>query len=134
MMIASLRPFVRSRCLRAMGVLAWLTLVATSLAAAPLGIPIQAHASKHAAISTSVPGAHCQQSVFEKDSASAARESDCCDGPAVRGCYCAAMCVSTLPTAVKMITAVPFSARYSMPQPLLAPSPNSIPLLRPPLI
>jgi hypothetical protein len=131
MMIASLRPFARSRCLRVMGLLAWLMLVATSLSAAPTGMPMDA-APVHAA--ASVTGVHCHQHMLAKGSAATAHESVCCSGHAVAGCYCAAMCVSTLPTALKMIAAVPLSARYDMLPPLVAPSPNSMPLLRPPSI
>ena len=132
-MIASLRPFARSRCLRVMGVLAWLMLVATSLAAAPMGMQGQDAPSIHAA--TSIPAEHCHHGELANNSAVGVHhQPDCCGSPAVLGCHCPAMCASAVPATLTMITTVPLSPSYSALLRITAPSPNAAPPQRPPLV
>ena len=134
-MTASLRPFARSRCLRVIGVFAWLMLVTTSLAAAPMGTQAQDAQSIHAAASTTA--AHCRDDGPASDSAAAAgihHQAGCCGGWAVPSCHCAAMCASAVPATLALIAAMPLSAGYDMPSRLMAPSPNTAVPLRPPAI
>ncbi|MEO7198667.1 MAG: hypothetical protein ABIY56_00445 [Dokdonella sp.] len=133
-MIASLRPFARSRCLRAMGVLAWLMLVVTSVAAAPMGMQAQDAQPIQATTSITGTNAHCHDGGPASDSAAHLHhQPDCCGSQAMPGCHCAAMCASAVPTTLTMIAAVRLSTSYRMPPRIVAPAPNSAPPLRPPL-
>ena len=132
-MTVSLRLFARSRCLRVMGVLAWLMLVTTSLAAAPMGMQGQDGPSIHPA--TSASAERCHHGELANNSATGIQhQPDCCGSQAVPGCHCAAMCASAVPTTLTMIASVRLSAGYHMRPRIAAPSPNSAPPLRPPLI
>ena len=133
-MIASLRPFARSRCLRAMGVLAWLMLVVTSVTAAPMGMQAQDAQPMQAATSITGTSAHCHDDGPANDSVvSVHHHADCCGSHVAAGCQCPAMCVSVVPTTLTMIAAVRLSTRYRMPPRIVAPAPTSAPPLRPPL-
>ena len=132
-MTASLRPFARSRCLRVMGVLAWLMLVTTSLAAAPMGM--QAHDAPPIHAATSVAGDRCHHDGLAMDSAASTHHlAGCCGSQAMPGCHCAAMCASAVPATLTMIAAAPVSISYDMPPRIMAPSPDTAPPLRPPSI
>lgn len=132
-MIASLRPFAHSRCLRAMGILAWLMLVVTSAIAAPMEMPSQSAQPAEAA--ASMTGAHCHDGGPTSDSAMGVyHQADCCGSPVALGCQCPTMCISVVPTPLAMIAAVQLSTSYRMPPRIVAPAPNSAPPLRPPLV
>ena len=140
-MTASLRPFARSRCLGALGALAWLLLVINSLAAAPLGRMggPQAH-PLHAAVVTLSQRGHLAAPAAVPTSAGCADRSccndqaGCCDGLTLHGCSCAAMCSASLPPE-PLITLAPagIGRTYALPPSISAPSLHAAPPLRPPL-
>ena len=132
-MIVSLRPFARSRCLRAMGVLAWLMLVVTSVAASPMGM--HAQDAQPMQMATSIAGSHCHDGEPASDSAAHLHQQpDCCGSQAMPGCHCAAMCAGAVPTTLTMIAAMRLSTSYHRSPRIVALSPNSAPPLRPPLV
>lgn len=116
-----------------MGIFAWLMLVVTSVAAAPMGMQAQDAQSIQAA--TSISGVHCHNDGLAGDSAADVHQrADCCGGQAVPGCHCPAMCVSAVPATLTMLATVRLSISYRMPPQIVAPAPNSAPPLRPPLV
>lgn len=134
-MTFSLRSLARSRCLRAMGVLAWLMLVINSLAAAPMGMTGVPHShAMHATVAA--VSEHCHHHVAVKGSRSCCDDqAGCCGGMMGHTCNCAAMCSTTLPPepAVALISTA-ITARYALPLPSSAPSLNTAPPLRPPAV
>lgn len=132
-MTASLRPFARSRCLRVMGVLAWLMLVTSSLAAAPLGMEGHSAHSRHAVVAT--VGEPCHYDATAKASQSSCLDHDgCCGDLAGHSCDCAAMCSSVLPSTPSAITgSAAITVVYGAPSRASAPSPDTAPPLRPPM-
>ncbi|MEO5829459.1 MAG: hypothetical protein ABIQ36_02720 [Rhodanobacter sp.] len=131
-MTTSLRPFARSRCLRVMGVLAWLMLVTTSLAAAPLGMGGHAAHSRHAAVAA--VGEPCLHGATAKTAQSSCLDVGCCGDLAGHSCSCATMCSSVLPSAPAIIIgSTAISVAYGLPSSANAPSPDTAPPMRPPL-
>jgi hypothetical protein len=134
-MTISLHLLARSRFLRAMGVLAWLMLVATSLTAAPLGMEGHTAHSTHAVIAA--VGEHCHHGMHDAGSSGSCCDdhAGCCGGQAGLGCHCASMCSSALPTCSTTITGSSvLGAIYGAPARISAPSPATAPPLRPPTV
>jgi hypothetical protein len=131
-MTTSLRPFARSHCLRVMGVFAWLMLVTTSLAAAPLGMGGHSAHVTHAAVAA--VGQPCHHGATAKTSQSSCLDDGCCGDLAGHSCNCATMCSSMLPAAPAIITgSTAISVAYGLPSSANAPSPDKAPPMRPPL-
>jgi hypothetical protein len=133
-MIVSLRPFARSRCLLAMGILAWLMLVTSSLIAAPLGMDGHAAHSIHAVVAA--VGEHCHDGASTVISTSCGDDhAGCCGSQPGASCNCAAMCSSVLPSASATIAGSTLVAvAYGLPSRISAPSPDTAPPLRPPTV
>ncbi|MGH8192712.1 MAG: hypothetical protein ACREP2_14870 [Rhodanobacteraceae bacterium] len=132
-MTVSLRTFARSRCLRVLGVLAWLMLATSSLQAAPLMIEAQPFVAAHAAATVHE---HCNELPAARMASQPGHapampmgHGDCCHG----GCHCLAACgaVITVPRsmALQQFAPVPLPRFASTdPIPTLAAPP-----LRPPI-
>jgi hypothetical protein len=134
-MTFTLRQFMRSRLLRALGMLAWVLLVVNSLAAAPMGMA-GVPRSHPVHITVAVVSEHCHHHVASNGSRPCCdAQHGCCGGATGHACHCAAMCNSTLPPAtVVVLAAVAMTARYAMPLSVMAPSLNTAPPLRPPAV
>lgn len=118
-----------------MGVLAWLMLVISSLAAAPPGTAVVPHAHAMAATVAMVGGERADQAAPVTAAASAGAEQvDCCgDLTAHHYCVCAAMCVTALTPMVALTLApVAATAVYAMPRRITPPALVTAPPLRPP--
>src|SRR5487761_2384883 len=127
-MTFTLRQITRSRSLRALG-------------AAPLGGmgAAQAHLL-HAAAAASGEHAHLTAPAAAAAPAGCADRSccndqaGCCDGLALHGCSCAAMCSASLPPeSLITLTTAGVGRTYALPPSLSAPSLHAAPPLRPPV-
>ncbi|WEN15766.1 hypothetical protein PY254_03580 [Rhodanobacter sp. AS-Z3] len=131
-MTASLRPFAHSRCLRVMGVLAWLMLVTTSLAAAPR--EMGGHSAHVTHVTVAAVGHTCHHGATAKSSPSSCLDDGCCGDLAGHSCHCATMCSSVLPAAPAVIASPTTVALvYGQPSSVSTPSPDTGPPMRPPL-
>ncbi|UGB39533.1 hypothetical protein [Frateuria soli] len=137
-MTASLRPFARSRALRALGLMGWLMLVISSLAAAPAGMG-QIHEPPMQAATAMADGS--SQGLAHDDHAHASSH-DCCDqhgddpgSVSGQACGCVGMCASAVPPmAPGVLMASWVSGGYAQPLRLRAPSAPVSPPLRPPSV
>jgi hypothetical protein len=134
-MTASLRPFIRSRGLRAMGALAWLMLVITSLAAAPLDMGrAHAHAMDGLTAAVGEPLHHQGQSQAPSHDC-CAQHDGCCGHQAGHACGCVGMCASAVPpTPASLIAAWTGRSLYDRAMRVHAPSVVAAPPLRPPSV
>jgi hypothetical protein len=134
-MIVSLRLFARSRCLRVMGVLAWLMLVTSSLAAAPLGMEGHTVHSRHAVVAAlGEPSYHGAHSAIARLSC-CDDSAGCCAGQAGNSCNCATACNNALPSAfAAVLGSSALGVAYGAPSRITAPSPYTAPPLRPPAV
>lgn len=130
-MAVSLHKLARSRCLRVMGVFAWLMLATTSLAAAPANMDMSAtHATQAAAASTSDA---CHDAMPASTPAIPDHHRpDCCGGQTSVVCHCAAMCASVVPAQIRMIVASSVRPNYDRRADIDAPTPARASPLRPP--
>lgn len=126
-MTASLRPFARSRGLRALGVLAWLALVFSSLGMTAWPPAAAAHVAPHA-----MPHA----AVAQAANGGMVHTHDCCPdhagAPTHASCSCDGLCASVLPPVPAL--QLSFLSPASMPA-LSGGEPPSVvraPPLRPP--
>ncbi|MCX7514254.1 hypothetical protein [Frateuria sp. STR12] len=133
-MTASLRPFARSRGLFAVGLLAWLMLVVTSLAAAPLGMgSAYAHSVHEATAAVGEPLHHGLSHVPSHDCCE--QHDGCCGHATAHVCGCVGMCASALaPMPASLLTASAVSAGYGHPTRIHAPTLPAAPPLRPPSV
>ncbi|UGB47310.1 hypothetical protein LQ772_08520 [Frateuria edaphi] len=133
-MSPSLRLIARSRGLRALGLLAWLMLVLSSLTGAPFGM-VQAHVAT---------GSHARAMVAQPTHPGVAHllsQDDChhahdrfCGGALGHACGCAGLCASAVPAMpASAMTALPATRAYAPPLQVRAPSTPRVPPLRPPL-
>ncbi len=130
-MTISLRRLVRSHCLRTMAVLAWLMLVSTSLAAAPMFMG--ANGAPQAVHATSEHQHHGMASM--QQAPTQASDMSCCNDHTVQGCSCHSLCGNVLsPVAVLAPAPVTFAATYARLSDRRAPAPNALPPLRPPSV
>lgn len=137
-MTLSLRQFVCSRRLRAMGVLAWLMLVANAVVAAPMGMHAMAGVGAVEA-TAAVVDAHCHDaasmSMVAGNDAGCADRIDCCGGMAGNQCTCVVICAAVLaPIMAVTIGPKAFAAIYATPRLLDAPALAAAPPLRPPAV
>lgn len=124
-----------------MSVVAWLMLVATSLAASPRCAEEPGHAP-HAAIATAVAGhGHATKAAIARASVKASNDccdgdgdGDCCGSHAGPACGCAAMGASVLPSALTAVAALPAAMAYALPVHVSAPNTDLTPPLRPPSV
>jgi hypothetical protein len=131
-MTASLPLFARSRGLRALGLLAWLALVVSSLAGPPLSSG-SAHAqAMHATPTAAGEQAHRAASTHALHDG-CDRHGGCCADAGGDGCPCIGMCAGTLPSAPSMLAVVPmpYAAHARLPR-QRAPAMPAAPPLRPP--
>jgi hypothetical protein len=134
-MTVSLRLFARSRCLRAIGALAWLMLVITSLAAAPLDMEGHAAHSMHTVVAA--VGEHDAHGARDAGTSRA-----CCDDHAVGHgdqaglhCHCASMCGSVLPSCPGLgVHAIALAMTWGASPGISASTPVTAPPLRPPAV
>jgi hypothetical protein len=130
-MIVSLRRLGRSRGLRTLAVLAWLMLVSSFLAAAPMAMGMHGGAA-HAMAATSVAPQH--DSARSNHPAASMPGHACCGDQMAQGCHCHSVCGSVLHSVAVVVPApVLFVVVYGSPSPVRAPSPNTAVPLRPPL-
>lgn len=131
-MTLSLRSLARSRGLRALGLLAWLMLVITSLAAAPLGMAsTHTHAMHAATAAVGEPMHHGSNHVPSHDCCAA--HIHCCGTPAGHVCGCVGMCASALPpTPAGPVPGALMAVVHPWPLRVHAPSAPTAPPLRPP--
>lgn len=115
-----------------MSVLAWLMLVVTSLAAAPLEAPCaHPHAVHATAAAVGEPSHHGMEHRASHDCCQ--DHAGCCG--ANHACGCAGMCASVLlPVPAGVTAATALAAIYALPLRVHAPSVDSAPPLRPPSI
>jgi len=130
-MTVSLRRLGRSRGLRTLAVLAWLMLISSSLAAAPMAMGMHGGAA-HAMAATSVVLHH--DSALSSHPAANMPDHACCGDRMAQGCHCHSVCGSVL-HSVAVVVPVPvlFVVVYGSPYTVRAPSPNTAVPLRPPL-
>lgn len=134
-MTASLRPFARSRGLRALVLMAWLMLVITSLAAAPLGMGSAPAHAMHAATAAVGEPLHHAASGHAPSHDCCEQHADCCGNPTGHVCGCVGMCASALPpTPASVVVASWIATAYAPPLRLHAPSAPTAPPLRPPSV
>lgn len=130
-MTISLRRLARSHCLRTMAVLAWLMLVSTSLAAAPMLMGTDG--APHAMQTTSSHQHHVRASLQQAPTLAA--DMFCCNDPMAPDCSCHSLCGIVLsPVSVLAPAPMMFATTYapSFDQRTLAP--NTVPPLRPPSV
>jgi hypothetical protein len=132
-MMISLRHFARSRCLRVMGVLAWLMLASTSVMAAPMNMAT--HHESATRLMAAAGSGHCPPAESAAHSVPAHQASPGCGGGlASTDCHCATMCASVTPVTLTQMTSVPLSPAYDRSLRIIAPEPNTAPPLRPPSV
>jgi len=130
-MTVSLRRLARSRGLRTLALLAWLMLISTSLAAAPMGMAMHGSAAHAMAATGAAP--HHGAAVSNHPAANMADRA-CCGDQMASGCHCHSVCGSVLHSVTVVVpTAMPFAVVYGPPSSVRAPSPNTAVPLRPPL-
>jgi hypothetical protein len=124
----SVRPFARSRCLRAFSVLAWLMLVLG-------GTPVMA-APAHDAMAQMSKVAMAGMGDMHANRASHTHgHGDCCTGDAAQACHCASMCASVMPSVANLRMAIHLPDTYAASLPRTdAPMLDTSPPLRPPAI
>ncbi|MGN2251881.1 hypothetical protein ACFWZ4_00700 [Frateuria sp. GZRe12] len=132
-MSPSLRLIARSRGFRALGLLAWLMLVLSSLGTASLGIA-HAHAApaSHAGAMAAAPTHPGMAHMLSQDDCHHAHDH-CCGDALGHACGCAGLCASAVPPMPGVITALPATLAYAPPLRVRAPSTPWAPPLRPPL-
>ena len=134
----TLRQFLRSRPLRALGVLAWLMLVVNSLAVAPLSMAAghvfhPATPAVHAAPAST--SAMLAVRASGDDGSCCSTHPACCSGLAGHGCSCAAACSASLPPGALMaLASAGIGSTYALLPSLSAPSRQAAPPLRPPAV
>lgn len=128
-MTISLRRLAHSHCLRTMAVLAWLMLVSTSLAAAPMLMGTDAAPQ---AVQTTSSHQH-QGMASMQQGPTLTSDMSCCNDYTVPGCSCHSLCGNVLsPVAVLAPAPMMFAATYARLFDRRAPAPNAVPPLRPP--
>lgn len=132
-MSPSLRLLARSRGLRALGLLAWLMLVLSSLATAPFGMA-HAHAAPESGADTmAAEPAHPGMAHMLSQDDSTHVHDNCCGGDLGQACGCFGLCASAVPPMSAGVTALPIALAYAPPLRVRAPSTPRVPPLRPPL-
>jgi hypothetical protein len=135
-MPASLHRFVRSRGLRALGVLAWLMLAIGGLARPASADGLPHHAAAHAAMATAG-----EQAARAGGSHADGAADGCCvpdshghDAGAGHGCSCPGSCANALaaPSACLIAPALAVVLRARTGR-VRAPTPGTAPPLRPPM-
>ncbi|OOG58234.1 hypothetical protein B0E47_05045 [Rhodanobacter sp. B05] len=111
--------------------LAWLMLVSSSLAAAPMAMGMHGSAA-HAMVATGVILHH--GSARSNHPAASMSDHACCGDRMAQGCHCHSVCGSVLHSVTVVVPApVLFVVVYGSPSTVRAPSPNTAAPLRPPL-